>query len=79
MQISEQELRDMIRDAIARHGAGDRARDVPAISAAGAPVASPGGHASHGMFAVVASTDGECIIEPTVRCNHCGFCKSLGH
>ena len=79
MQISEQELRDMIRDAIARHGAGARAHDVPAIAAAGAQVASCGGHASHGMFAVVAGADGECIIEPAVRCNHCGFYKSLGH
>jgi hypothetical protein len=23
--------------------------------------------------------DGACLIEPTVRCTHCGFCQSLGH
>ncbi len=23
--------------------------------------------------------DGACIIEPAVRCNHCGYCQSLGH
>lgn len=24
-------------------------------------------------------TDGACLIEPTVRCNHCGYCQSYGH
>jgi hypothetical protein len=23
--------------------------------------------------------DGACVIEPTVRCNHCGYCLSYGH
>jgi hypothetical protein len=23
--------------------------------------------------------DGACLIEPTVRCNHCGYCQSYGH
>jgi hypothetical protein len=23
--------------------------------------------------------DGMCVIEPRVRCNHCGFCQSYGH
>jgi len=23
--------------------------------------------------------DGACLIEPTVRCNHCGYCQSFGH
>ena len=77
MQISEQELREMIRDAVARHGGGG-ARELPASLPAG-PATSQAGHASHGMFALVASVDGDCIIEPAVRCNHCGFCKSLGH
>ncbi|MGC4082155.1 MAG: hypothetical protein QM736_08635 [Vicinamibacterales bacterium] len=77
MQISEQELRAMIRDAIARHGAGNRASE---------PVAPPlpdtrelRVHASHGLFVVAGTPDGECIIEPNHRCDHCGYCKSLGH
>ena len=38
-------------------------------------------HASHTMFTVPAGaeTGGPCVIEPTVACNHCGYCKSLGH
>ena len=26
-----------------------------------------------------ADTDGPCLIEPAVMCNHCGYCKSYGH
>jgi hypothetical protein len=33
------------------------------------------------MFVIAsgADTDGPCIIEPTVQCNHCGYCQSMGH
>ncbi len=27
----------------------------------------------------VDSTDGLCIIESAVRCEHCGYCRSHGH
>ena len=38
-------------------------------------------HASHAMFVLPVGTDsdGLCIIEPAVTCNHCGYCKSYGH
>jgi hypothetical protein len=78
MEISEQELRAMIRDAIARNAGNVEAHEPedPPRQNAGAMVR---GHASHGRFLVVPSGDGECIIEPAVRCNHCGYCQSLGH
>jgi hypothetical protein len=75
MAISEQDLRAMIRDAIAHHGA---VREPQAVLMAPEPDLSPA-HCSHGIFAAVPAGDGECIIEPAVRCNHCGYCKSLGH
>ena len=31
------------------------------------------------VLPVGADTEGPCIIEPAVMCNHCGYCKSLGH
>ena len=76
MEISEQELRQMIREAISRHAGGPREALTEAHSER---TLVPGVHSSHGMFLIAASTDGDCIIEPTVRCNHCGYCKSLGH
>jgi hypothetical protein len=39
-------------------------------------------HPSHVLIALPAgadSGDGACIIEPAVACNHCGYCKSVGH
>jgi len=69
MQVSEQELRQLVRDAIARHAG----QTAPAAPAAGVTL-------SFGKFlSLQPSEDGQCVIEPAVRCNHCGFCQSYGH
>ena len=71
MDVSEQELRELVRDAIARH-TGERAIAPPAPFNAS--------HISHGRFLTLApAPDGQCVIEPAVRCNHCGYCESYGH
>ena len=64
----------MVRDAIARQGGRTSA---PAVAASD----GLGRHASHGKLTLVSGGDseGQCIIEPSVRCNHCGYCLSLGH
>jgi len=38
-------------------------------------------HPSHGrcQLPVGAETDGPCLIEPSVMCDHCGYCLSYGH
>lgn len=68
----------MIRDAVARYTGPGHVSDLP-----GAPTVVARGacqtHSSHGMFPVEPVGDGECIIEPSVRCDHCGYCKSLGY
>jgi hypothetical protein len=73
MEISDQELRAMVRDAIARHGH-QRVAESPSVDAARS-------HSSHGLLTLVTGGDpeGRCLIEPTVRCNHCGYCQSMGH
>lgn len=73
--MTEQELRQLVRDAIARH-AGRPSRPAPPTVPAFFHL-----HASHGMFTLPAGadTDGPCLIEPAVMCNHCGYCKSYGH
>lgn len=73
--MTEQELRALVREAIARHGA---AKTVEARPSGQGQVRQ---HASHGLIALPAGADGDglCIIEPAVACNHCGYCKSLGH
>lgn len=74
-EISDQDLRALVRDSIARH-----------TTAAGAQVApQPAGvirpHSSHLKFLLPAGgdADGMCVIEPAVRCTHCGYCQSYGH
>jgi len=75
--MNDQELRQLIRESIARH-----AGAPVAGSAAGANAGE--GHPSSAGFArfpLLRSGDetGACVIEPSVRCNHCGYCLSYGH
>jgi hypothetical protein len=83
MNISEEELRVMVRAAVAR------ARQEPSFDGridtrpnvqADRP-ATFQSHVSHARLGLVAGgdADGQCLIEPAVRCNHCGYCQSLGH
>jgi hypothetical protein len=66
--MTEQELRALVRDAIARHsGAGAR------------PTAAPSQGAAAALFVLPSGPEDSCIIEPAVMCNHCGYCKSYGH
>jgi hypothetical protein len=73
MDVSETELRELVRAAIARH-AGE------AVQAAHGP-AGIAVHASHALLPLARGGDAEgaCIIEPSVRCTHCGYCLSYGH
>jgi hypothetical protein len=81
--MTEQELRVLVRDAIAKQRGAMR---LPAEAPAFARDASFGEHAQSGridvsylQFGVPSGPDGSCIIEPAVMCNHCGYCKSYGH
>jgi hypothetical protein len=73
MDISDQELRALVRDAIARRG-GQQPVPPPAIETVRS-------HGSHGLLTLVGGGDpeGRCLIEPAVPCTHCGYCQSLGH
>jgi hypothetical protein len=74
-EISDQELRALVRDSIARHTAGASASHAPRS------LVFDGVHSSHVKFALPAGgdSDGMCVIEPAVRCTHCGYCQSYGH
>lgn len=77
--MTEQELRALVREAIARHAG--TAPGVTDLTRGAGVNASFRLHVSHSTFPVGGGSDGDgaCIIEPAVTCNHCGFCKSLGH
>lgn len=75
--MTDDEIRTLVRDAVRRHLG---ASQMEAPSAA-APTPPWRAHASFGRFLVPsgADQDGPCLIEPGVRCNHCGYCQSYGH
>jgi hypothetical protein len=74
--MTEQELRALVRDAIAKHAAAAHTSEPQLARTTSARL-----HPSHALIALPAGSDGDglCIIEPAVSCNHCGYCKSLGH
>jgi len=73
MDLSDAELRALVREAIQ---AQTRAATAPPGLQESWRV-----HTSHGMLPLARGADGDgaCLIEPSVRCNHCGYCLSLGH
>ena len=79
--MNEEQLRALVREAIAKHvgpspSAASGHLTSPAAPSAARPLA---GHPSHGLFVLRGDDSGACLIEPAVRCNHCGYCKSMGH
>ena len=93
--MTEQEMRQLVREAIARAGIGavGRVLSEPAGSTAavGRVLLDPAGRTAavlldpaNPSFALLnlpagADSDGPCIIEPSVACNRCGYCKTYGH
>jgi hypothetical protein len=76
--MTDDELRALVREAIARH-LGGLAPAAPPLPAASTPAWRA--HPSFGKFLVTRGDEegGPCLIEPSVTCNHCGFCQSYGH
>ena len=77
--MTDQELRAMVRDAIVRH------TSRAGSGASGAAEPDPARHfRANVAFTLLPLSrggdgDGPCLIEPAVRCNHCGYCLSYGH
>ena len=84
--VNEQELRDMIRASIARHmalgtGVGSVGTGVGALSRADSRPHFSDSRPQFLRFTLAQGGDGDgaCLIEPAVRCTHCGYCTSYGH
>ena len=70
--MNEDMLRAMVREAVTRRLA------VQGAAPAAAEPATRAMQASHFRY-VLPESDGPCLIEPSVQCNHCGYCQSHGH
>jgi hypothetical protein len=92
--MNEQDVRALVREAIERHlGRPDSATKVAPYRIDSTPEVhetpdirrarlQSSYDASHIILNVLPGSeidDGMCVIEPRVRCNHCGFCQSYGH
>lgn len=77
MGLSEVELRVIIQDLVARQLARRRAD----IADTGTSTDACREHPSHALLSAVrgANAGDACLIEPAVRCRHCGYCQSYGH
>lgn len=91
--MTDAELRALVRDSVARHlatpdglagylgqpgGAPQRAASTLAAPDPTAPWLQPQ-HPSHHLYVALVNVDESCVIEPSVPCDHCGYCKSHGH
>jgi hypothetical protein len=74
--MTDEELRTIVRDAVLRHLA-----VAPHAPGAPAPSPAPPYHPGFARYALPRGTEleGPCLIEPAVRCNHCGYCQSHGY
>jgi hypothetical protein len=79
--MTEQELRALVREAVARHlGGPTPASADPSAALTPRHAPDPGQpHASHGLYVHLVNVTDACLIEPAVTCTHCGYCKSHGH
>ena len=74
--MNEQELRALVRESIAKQ------LGEPAPVGWRGPLgpAHDSHHPSHGVYLIARDDEnGPCIIEPSVPCTHCNYCKSHGH
>ena len=70
----------MIRDSIARHAGGDAGGGDTVRLDVDTTDGSPHANAAFLRLPLPSGdAEGACLIEPAVRCNHCGYCLSLGH
>jgi hypothetical protein len=81
--MNEDELRALIRAAVEKHLGTSGQESAFARATPGELRRDAGGglvSIAFGQYQLDrAAGDTACLIEPAVRCNHCGFCKCHGH
>ena len=79
--MTDDEIRSLVRVAIQKHlGSPSRGASLDAPATSSAPPPPPALSISFGRYALPrAEDDTMCIIEPAVKCNHCGYCQCHGH
>lgn len=80
--MTDDEIRQLVRSAIAKHLGGQAAVTAPRVSSSTAPasIGQAPVSVSFSRYSLPRAVDEVmCLIEPAVRCNHCGYCECHGH
>ena len=76
--MNDDALRALVRESIARQTGARPVGERRGHS--GPPTTDARLHASHGIYMIPRDDEaGSCVIEPSVPCTHCNYCKSHGH
>jgi hypothetical protein len=76
--MTDDEIRALVRMAIQKHLGGAAPVAMEAVVVSSPPVA-PSNLSFARYLLPRAEDDTMCLIEPAVRCNHCGYCQCHGH
>jgi hypothetical protein len=77
--MNEEELRAMVRASIARQLGGGIGRSEEVRPKPGTTYAASASFVRLPLRSGGDDESGACLIEPAVRCTHCGYCQSYGH
>lgn len=77
--MDEQQLRALVKDAIARHLGPPTSPPASAAAPAAPLMPAPASIAVARFHVARAEGEVDCVIEPSVVCNHCGHCLCYGH
>jgi hypothetical protein len=84
--MTDDDLRQLVRQALEQYASTGQPLSVVGTQRGTTdgprPATGTVPHPSHARFTMLpagSQTDGPCLIEPTVLCNHCGYCQSYGH
>jgi hypothetical protein len=80
--VTDAELRALVRDAVRRRLGQALPAEVPARAQRVVPLGAGSAfaeHPSHLQYLALVNATDACVIEPSVSCDHCGYCKSHGH
>ncbi len=78
--MTDDEIRSLVRVAIQKHLGAPAFAQSGSLDTPGAAPVPPPLSISFGRYALArAEDDTMCLIEPAVKCNHCGYCQCHGH
>jgi len=77
--VNDDQLRALVRDAVHRRLASLSGEPAAPGPREDTPNVTFQHHASHDVYLTLVNVGDACLIEPSVPCSHCNYCKSHGH